>query len=279
MRRAGQMFGWAPLAVPLAIVVLFGVGPFLAVLWHSMFEWNQMSRGHFTLRFSLVAYHELLQPHRLIAIRRILGRALAVATAGTVLAVPVGYLLVRSFSGTVRTALLLLITLPLLTSDVVRAFAWRALLRPTGLLFYETGVLVALVGSVVSLAILPVVRSFESINPSVWRASSELSTSRWTEFRYIAFPLGAWAVSVGWLASYVVGLGASVEVEVLSGATKSSIGAEISSLLSAQKLNTAYAFSVALVVTATLVWGIIGMGLWALTRWGRTMRTPEAPNQ
>jgi ABC-type spermidine/putrescine transport system permease subunit I len=265
MHRENQ-FGWLPFIIPLMVVVLFGIAPLMAVLWHSFSEWSLNNRGHFTLRLSLEAYTQVFQPHRVMAIRRILGRALIVSTAAAVIVVPIAFLLVRCYSGTLRMMLLFLITLPLLTSDVVRAFAWRALLQPTGLLFEEAGVVVALAGSIVSLALLPVVRSLESINPSLWQASAELNSSQWAEFRHVAFPLCGWAVFVGWLVSCVVALGSSVEVEVLAGTTKSSIGAEISSLLSAQKLNVAYAFSVVVITSATLAWGIIWLSLWLLER-------------
>src|SRR5665213_2330908 len=163
LKRTNCPFGVAPFVIPMIVVMAIGVAPFAAVTWHSLSLWNQASRGHFSGQFSLAAYRELMEPNRLIALRRILARGLTVASVGTVIAVPIAYLLVRRVSPALRIGLFSFIALPLLTSDVVRAFAWRSVLGPTGLLFSEVSVVVALVASVVSLTVLPVFRALESV--------------------------------------------------------------------------------------------------------------------
>lgn len=139
-----------------------------------------------------------------------LGLVAVVATS--VLAYPIALLFISS-GPRVRKLLIFIILLPLLTSVVIRTFAWIVILAregvvnqtlialgltttPLNLLQTELGLVIALTQIEMPLMLLPLVTVMQQINPSLSDASRALGGSKWRTFFRIILPLSL----PGWIA-------------------------------------------------------------------------------
>jgi putative spermidine/putrescine transport system permease protein len=113
-----------------------------------------------------------------------------------------------------RSLLLFLVILPILTSVVVRTFAWIVILgqqgilnkaflslglidRPLRLLFSEVGVVMVLAQVQMPLMVLPLITTLQRIDPNLADASRALGAGHWRTFRRVILPL--------WLPGLVAG--------------------------------------------------------------------------
>jgi len=109
--------------------------------------------------------------------------------------------------------LLFIVLLPLLTSVVIRTFAWIVILSregvlnqallalgltsvPLNLLQTELGLVIALTQIEMPLMLLPLITVMGQIDPSLSDASRALGSSRWRTFRKVIVPLSL----PGWIA-------------------------------------------------------------------------------
>jgi len=154
----------------------------------------------------------------------VLGAQTTVAAA--VLAYPLAWTFVRSPPRWQRL-LLFLIVLPLLTSAVVRTFAWvvilgrqgiinQALLEtgladaPLSLLYSHGAVVIALAQIELPLMALPLITALQRIDPALLDAARSLGGSRWRSFGTVVLPLsmpgliaGAVLVFAGSISAFV----------------------------------------------------------------------------
>ena len=113
-----------------------------------------------------------------------------------------------------RSLLLFLVILPILTSVVVRTFAWIVILgqqgilnkaflslglidSPLRLLFSEIGVVIVLAQVQMPLMVLPLITTLQRIDPNLAEASRALGAGHWRTFRRVILPL--------WLPGLVAG--------------------------------------------------------------------------
>ena len=132
---------------------------------------------------------------------------LEVTVVCIVLAYPLGLYYLEA-GERMRTLLIFVIILPLLTSAVVRTFAWIVILgregivngllldlgladAPLKLLYTTGGVVVALAQIQLPLMALPVINSLLRIDPSLIQASRGLGAGRWRTFWRVLLPLTA----------------------------------------------------------------------------------------
>ena len=105
-----------------------------------------------------------------------------------------------------RALLLFLVILPILTSVVVRTFAWIVILgqqgilnkaflalglidRPLRLLFSEVGVVMVLAQVQMPLMVLPLITTLQRIDPNLADASRALGAGHWRTFARVILPL------------------------------------------------------------------------------------------
>ncbi len=112
---------------------------------------------------------------------------------------------------------MLIVLLPLLTSVVVRTFAWIVILgrqgiinnalmelglidSPLRLLYTEGGVVVALAQVQMPLMVLPLITALSRIDPNLADASSALGAGHWRTFFKVTLPLSLPGIIAGCLA-------------------------------------------------------------------------------
>ena len=167
----------------------------------------------------------------------VLGQTLWLGVLATALALVIGYPLAYLYtlaSRGVQRVLILVIVLPLLTSAVVRTFAWVVILgrqgivnttllavgvidTPLRLLYTESAVVVALAQIQLPLMVLPIITALGNIDPNLNNASLALGAGRWRTFFEITWPLSAPGVLAGCLLVYAGSVSAFVTQTLVGG--------------------------------------------------------------
>jgi ABC-type spermidine/putrescine transport system permease subunit I len=146
---------------------------------------------------------------------------------------PVGYLLARSRSATVRIVMAAVLV-PLWTSILVRSYAWMVLLQnngvlngalerlhlikePLGLMYNETGVVIGMTQVLLPFAILPIYAALTMIDPRLHAAARIMGAGAWRRFRTITFPLSVPGVAAAVLLVFVQALGYFIIPALLGG--------------------------------------------------------------
>jgi putative spermidine/putrescine transport system permease protein len=161
-------------------------------------------------------------PFYLAVIGRTLQLGAVTVLATTVLCFPLALVFCASRPA-VQRLLLLVIIMPLLTSVVVRTFAWIVILAregvinqailalglsaaPVPLLQTEAGLVLALTQIDMPLMVLPLITVMRGIDPDVLDASRALGASRWRTFFQVILPLSL----PGWVAGATLVYASSV---------------------------------------------------------------------
>jgi putative spermidine/putrescine transport system permease protein len=156
-----------------------------------------------------------------------------VATLTLVLAYPLG--LVYMAAGALgRTLITFLILLPLLTSTVVRTFAWIVILgregivnsamlslglwdQPVRLLYSWGGLVIALAQIQLPLMALPVINSLLRVNPNLLKAAEGLGAARARVFVTVLLPLTLPGAIAGWLLVFAAAVTAFITQTLVGG--------------------------------------------------------------
>ncbi len=151
-----------------------------------------------------------------------------------VFAYPLAWFAVRA-GGRVRSLLLFLVVLPILTSVVVRTFSWIVILgkqgvlnallvatglvdQPSGLLFTETGVVMVLAQVQLPLIVLPLMTTLARIDPNLASASEALGAGAWRTLSKVTLPLSVPGVVAGCILAFAACVTAFVTQTLIGGA-------------------------------------------------------------
>lgn len=146
---------------------------------------------------------------------------------------PLAWLHSRS-SRRVQTLILFVVILPLLTSVVVRTFAWIVILgrlgivnslllelglieAPLRLLYTESAVVVALAQIQMPLMVLPLMTSFAQLDPRTHEASISLGASAWRTLFSVTLPLTLPGMIAGSMLVYAAAVTAFVTQTIVGG--------------------------------------------------------------
>lgn len=219
---------WA-LALPLGLAYLaFFLAPLLMLLAVSFYEDDRlttMGPGQWQ-RFLGDAFH-----WKVITDTLLLGIKTVCATA--LLGYPLA-LLYRELSPFWQRALLFVAVLPLLTSVVVRTFAWIVILgregvinavvlglglaaEPLRLLQTEFGLVLALTQIEMPLLLLPLLAVMARIDPNVIDASASLGASPWRTLFRVILPLSLPGLAAGCLLVFASSTTAFISQSVIGG--------------------------------------------------------------
>jgi putative spermidine/putrescine transport system permease protein len=203
--QAEDKIGWG-LASPLGLAYLaFFAAPLLLLGSISFYEDNELTKfgpGQWIKFFN--------DPFYVGVVWRTIQLGVLTVLAATVLAYPVALVFYEA-PPWLRRLLLFIVVLPLLTSVVVRTFAWIVLLAregvvnqtllaiglsPVPLLQTQHGLVLALMQIEMPLMLLPLLAVMQGIDRNLVEASRSLGASRWRTFFKVLLPLSV----PGWVA-------------------------------------------------------------------------------
>ncbi len=217
------------LASPLALgMILFFIAPLvvLAIVsfyadpamtqWGSMQQWAKM--------FDAFGFS-------------VLGDTLWLGAQVTLLCLLLGYSLAWVYvriPEKLQPLVIFIVMLPLLTSVVVRTFAWIVILGrqgivnavlmnlglledPLKLLYTRTGLVVALANVQLPLMVLPLINAIQRIDPNLSDASASLGASEWRTFRKITLPLSLPGIIAGCLLTFAAAITAFISQSLIGG--------------------------------------------------------------
>jgi putative spermidine/putrescine transport system permease protein len=156
-----------------------------------------------------------------------------VVACTTVLAFPIAILYVQA-GPRIRRLLLMAILLPLLTSVVVRTFAWIVILAregvvnttllalgiigaPLQLLHTELGLIIALMQIELPLMLLPLISVLSRMDPNLISASLALGAGQWRTLWRVILPLSLPGYAAGVLLVFASATAAFVSQSVIGG--------------------------------------------------------------
>ncbi len=155
----------------------------------------------------------------------------------TLLCLVLGYALAWSYvrsPGAVQKVLMLAIVMPLLTSVVVRTFAWVVILGrqgivnsvlmefgwidgPLKLLYTRAGLIVTLANVQLPLMALPLITALQKLDPNLEDASSALGASALRTFVKITLPLTLPGIVAGCLLTFAASITAFISQSLIGG--------------------------------------------------------------
>lgn len=167
----------------------------------------------------------------------VLGQTLWLALKTTLVAILIGYPLAYLYTLAPRglqRVLILVIVLPLLTSAVVRTFAWVVILgrqgiineallgiglidAPIKLLYTPSAVVIALAQIEMPLMVLPIITALANIDPNLRQASEALGAGKWRTFFDVTLPLSMPGLLAGSLLVFAASASAFVTQTLVGG--------------------------------------------------------------
>jgi putative spermidine/putrescine transport system permease protein len=217
------------LAAPLSIFfALFFLAPLALLFVVSLLDYPQMTTlgiGQY-LKFATDAFN-----------RSVLWDTLLLGVYVTALCLVLGYPLAWLFCRLGRraqAALMIVIILPLLTSVVVRTFAWIVILgrqgivnsllielglaeAPLRLLYTPGGLIVALAQVQMPLMVLPLINAIQKLDPNLADASAALGAGHWRTFFRVTLPLSLPGIVAGCLLTYAAAVTAFITQALVGG--------------------------------------------------------------
>jgi len=298
-RRKG-LRGYVLLSPTLALMAAMMAAPLAALIILSF--WTQQNFD-LDVTPSLRNYRHLIEPaadvtywfgipfplvhpvYAILLVKSVL-MSLAVTVAVVIVAYPMAYFLafrVRQH----KTAWLILITVPLWTSYLLRVFAWKVVLGYNGainsglislgvlekplafLLYNPLAVIITLTHAWAAFAILPIYVSLEKIDRSLLEAATDLGDTAWQRFRRVTLPLSAPGTIAAALLVFIPTVGDYVTPTLVGGTGGTMIGNAIQSLFGRQSdAPLGAALSVVMMIAVTL---LVCLFLWGVGY--RTMRS------
>ena len=235
MHDAPQVAKPAPIGYSLAFslplaafFVLFFLTPLLTLLAVSFFNEPQLQS------MGLGQYAKIVTDGFSLAV---LVDTLWLGLQTTVLCLLLGYALAWCYvrcPGGWQKLLMLIVLMPLLTSVVVRTFAWVVILgrqgivnnllqqwglidSSIGLLYTRGGLIAALVNVQLPLMTLPLITAMQKLDPNLHDASAALGASAWRTFARITVPLTLPGVVAGCLLTFAASITAFITQSLIGG--------------------------------------------------------------
>jgi putative spermidine/putrescine transport system permease protein len=187
-----------------------------------------------------------------------------------------------------QTVIVFLVIMPILTSVVVRTFAWIVILgrqgiinqivlglgfsqEPIRLLYTETGVVMVLAQVQMPLMVLPILTVMSKIDPNLSDASRVLGAGEWKTLWRVTIPLSLPGVIAGCILTYTACITAFVTQTLIGGARLIYMPLHIyQQAVGANNWPFAAAISVVFMIAVLIIVGLLG----ALGRKSETYARP-----
>jgi len=225
-------WAWALLAPPLAMTLLFFVGPVAYLFWVSLHAASPSEL--YGPALTLQNYVAVLGDSFYLAIiRRTLGVAAVILAVSLVIGYPVAYF-VALLPPRRRTLVLLMLLFPLMVSNVVRAYGWVALLgrrgvintglhdlglidAPLDLLYTTQAVVVGLMTILLPYMVISIANTLAALDRRYEEAAQALGAGPVRTFLHVTLPLSTPGVASGTLLVFLLTLSAYVTITLLGG--------------------------------------------------------------
>jgi putative spermidine/putrescine transport system permease protein len=210
--------------------------------------------------------------------------SLEVTVVTLVIGLPLAYLYTR-LGPVPRLAILFITLLPLLTSAVVRSFAWIVILgkqglinaallgvgvvdAPTKLLFTHEGVRIAMAQVQLPFMLLPLINALEQLDPTLEKAAMSLGASQARAFFRVTVPLSAPGVVAGAILTFTLTISAFITPAMVGGGSYTVMPTLIyqSAIITLDWSTASTTAFILLVVALIVVWG--GMAVAHRYRYG-----------
>lgn len=213
------------LAPPLLWLVVAYLGALLAIFATAFFTTDPFT-NEVVRTFTTENFQALLDPTYV----RIIGRTLLIAATVTVLcimiAVPFAFFMARVAPARIRGLLVAAVLVPLWASYLVKAYAWRTMVQPGGVLDSALGttpgyglgaVVLTLTYLWLPYMILPVYAGFERLPVSHLEASADLGGRGLTTFRRVMLPSILPSIAAGTIFTFSLSLGDYIAIQIVGG--------------------------------------------------------------
>jgi putative spermidine/putrescine transport system permease protein len=210
----------ALLAGPVGWLVIGYLGSLAILLIASFWSLGELS-GEVQRSFTLDNFKTIVDDsvYRTVTLRTV-GIAAAVTVTDALLALPLAFYMAKVAKPSRQSLLVVAVLVPLWSSYLVKAFAWRTILSEDGILNWALDPLglsgpgygtlaVWLVMSYIWLPymIIPIYAGFDRIPDSVLSASEDLGAKAWITFRRVIWPLVFPAIVAGSIFTFSLTLG------------------------------------------------------------------------
>ncbi|MGQ7742987.1 ABC transporter permease [Pectobacterium brasiliense] len=283
LKENKNAFPWLMLTPCLVFLLLFLLVPILLLVDQSLMEVDGLLEP--LPGFSLTQYIAVFtQYDYLYALWTTLWVSVLTALLTVLLAWPAAWLLVTTRRRTWRTLLYIILISPLLTSVVIRTFAWIVLLaqnglvnsvlmatslipQPLSLLWNMNAVIIAYVQVMLPFAVLPLITSLNEMAPSLRLASMSLGATPSQTFRWVVLPLTLPGMVTGFVIVFSLAAGSYITPLLIGGRLQPLLPISIyQQAMQIANLPMAAALSLTLLVMTLLVAGAAGQ---VLKRWER----------
>lgn len=201
---------------------------------------------------------------------------------------PVAYLIARTRTG--RTAMLLLVIAPWLTSVVVRTYGWMVILgnrglingflqwagmegRPLPLMYNPFGIIVGLVHVLCPFMVIAIYATIQQLDPALEEAAMSLRARPVRIFRRVLLPLTLPGVISGAIVVFLMATGAIVTPLLLGGQRDRMLGTQIFQDMF-QLFDFPKGAVMAIILTASAICVVLPLQ-WLERRASRHLRTVE----
>jgi putative spermidine/putrescine transport system permease protein len=161
---------------------------------------------------------------------RIIGRTILIAGTVTALcaliAIPFAFFMTKVAPTRIRRLLIALVLVPLWASYLVKAYAWRTMIGPGGVLdstvggtpgYGFTAVVITLTYLWLPYMVLPIYAGLERLPDSHLEASADLGARNWTTFRRVVLPALRPSIAAGTIFTFSLSLGDYIAVQIVGG--------------------------------------------------------------
>jgi putative spermidine/putrescine transport system permease protein len=222
----------ALLGPPLAAFLFFFVAPLATLFWASLHGPSQTEL--YAPGITLANYAVIVEdPFYGTIVLRTLVTGLVIVGLTLVLGYATAYV-IAPLPPRVRLVLLLLLVVPLMVSNVIRAYGWIAILgrqglvnallrgggiidRPLVLLNSFEAVVVGLMTILLPYMVISIANALDAIDAQYREAAQSLRASPFRTFIHVVWPLSSPGVASGLLLVFLLTLSAYVTITVLGG--------------------------------------------------------------
>lgn len=190
--------------------------------------------GNLTRQWSFQNFATILGESTYQAVTlRTLGIALAVTLIDVIIALPVAFYMSKVASSGWQKFLVISMTLPLWSSYLVKAYAWRSVLSSGGILDWALSPFglntpgYGLEGTIITLSylwfpfvVLPIYTALQRVPNSLIEASADLGGGTLKTLKSVVIPLIVPGIIAGSIFSFSLTLGDYIAVKIVGGATQ-----------------------------------------------------------